>query len=767
MTTLTLTVTNAGRAEIVNATNTGTLPVEITEIALGTGKWLPDATATALNTEFKRINTIGGVAVADDTISITIADFSTDAYTLGEFGLYTNTGVLFAIHSTDAALGITDKAAGARLLITADAVFSSIAPGSITVSGTVVVNPPASETVAGVLKLATQAMADAGLDDGTAITPLKLAAIITAANIKARYESNANTNALTDALLAKLNAIESGATADQTAGEIKTAYESNTNTNALTDALLTKLTGIESGATADQTAGEIKTAYESNTNTNALTDALLAKLTGIESGATADQTAGEIKTAYESNANTNALTDALLTKLIGIETGATADQTAAEILALLLTVDGPASGVNSDLLDSQHGSFYQNAGNLNAGILPAARFSDVAHGARAGGTLHSLATTTAHGFMSSSDKSKLNGIENNAKDDQTAAEILALLLTVDGPASGLDADLFRGQTPDELITGNNLVSELRLNEIACSNWTSRAVLKSGHLREVIWTGSMFIAVGESDGADAYILTSTNGIAWSEKANPKNGNLQSIAWSGSRFVAVGNELGGEYIITSTDGITWTESVSPKNIPLWAVTWNGSKFVAVGGADGVDAFIITSTDGINWIESVNPKNVILKGIIWNGSMFVAVGYGDGVDAYILTSTDAITWTERANPKNITLHGVAWNGAMFVAVGSADGVDAYIVTSTDGITWTERANPKNSQLFAITWNGYLFVAVGGNDNEDAYLLTSTDGITWKERANPKSKSLYGITWNGSMFVSVGYSGSTPPYIATSLSI
>jgi hypothetical protein len=51
----------------------------------------------------------------------------------------------------------------------------------------------------------------------------------------------------------KLDGIEAGATADQTAAEIKTAYESNANTNAYTDAEKSKLGGIEAGATADQT----------------------------------------------------------------------------------------------------------------------------------------------------------------------------------------------------------------------------------------------------------------------------------------------------------------------------------------------------------------------------------------------------------------------------------------------------------------------------------------------------------------------------------
>ena len=60
----------------------------------------------------------------------------------------------------------------------------------------------------------------------------------------------------------KLDGIEAGATADQTAGEIKTAYESNADTNAYTDAEKSKLAGVEAGATADQTAAEILTAIK-------------------------------------------------------------------------------------------------------------------------------------------------------------------------------------------------------------------------------------------------------------------------------------------------------------------------------------------------------------------------------------------------------------------------------------------------------------------------------------------------------------------------
>jgi len=62
-------------------------------------------------------------------------------------------------------------------------------------------------------------------------------------------------------------------------------------------------------------------------------------------------------------------------KLDGIESGATGDQTASEILTEIKTVDGAGSGLDADVLDGQHGSYYQNASNLNAGTLASARLS--------------------------------------------------------------------------------------------------------------------------------------------------------------------------------------------------------------------------------------------------------------------------------------------------------------------------------------------------------------------------------------------------------
>jgi hypothetical protein len=72
------------------------------------------------------------------------------------------------------------------------------------------------------------------------------------------------------------------------------------------------------------------------------------------------------------------------------------------------------------------------------------------------------------------DGSKLDTIENNATADQTANEILTLLLTVDGTGSLLDADLLDGQHASEIIAeavtqANNSIVGNGLIEITANN----------------------------------------------------------------------------------------------------------------------------------------------------------------------------------------------------------------------------------------------------------------------------------------------------------
>jgi hypothetical protein len=78
----------------------------------------------------------------------------------------------------------------------------------------------------------------------------------------------------------KLAGIETGATADQTAAQIKTAYESNADTNAFTDADHTKLDGIAANADVTGTANV--------TAAGALMDSEVTNLAQVKAFSSAD-----------------------------------------------------------------------------------------------------------------------------------------------------------------------------------------------------------------------------------------------------------------------------------------------------------------------------------------------------------------------------------------------------------------------------------------------------------------------------------------------
>jgi hypothetical protein len=71
------------------------------------------------------------------------------------------------------------------------------------------------------------------------------------------------------------------------------------------------------------------------------------------------------------------------------------------------------------LLDNDHPQYElkvnKDLSNGYAGLNSGSSISDAAHGNKTGGNLHAPATTSSNGFMSSSDKSKLNGIETGAQ----------------------------------------------------------------------------------------------------------------------------------------------------------------------------------------------------------------------------------------------------------------------------------------------------------------------------------------------------------------
>lgn len=171
-------ITTAGRAALVNAGNTGTLPVLIAQVGVTATAFTASASATTVPGELKRLATFGGAAVAADTIHTVIRDDSADVYTLRGFGLYLDDGTLFGLYGQAGA--IMEKSAAAMMVMATDVIFADIDAASVSFGATSFLNPPATVDTPGVLELATDAEAIAGVDAVRAVTPKGLLAKLTA-----------------------------------------------------------------------------------------------------------------------------------------------------------------------------------------------------------------------------------------------------------------------------------------------------------------------------------------------------------------------------------------------------------------------------------------------------------------------------------------------------------------------------------------------------------------------------------------------------------
>lgn len=187
-----MTWTTAGFAALVNAANTGTLPVQCKYIALGTGTTAAAKADTALQTEIKRIETIGGTAVDNNVIHVVLRDESADAYSATEVGLIAADGTLLARYAQ--ATPLITKAAGAVALLAIDASFTDVDTTQVSFGDITFSNPPWGENTQGVVQKATQAQAEVGTDNTTGMTPRRVIDLL--AKAPARAALGVTTNPL-------------------------------------------------------------------------------------------------------------------------------------------------------------------------------------------------------------------------------------------------------------------------------------------------------------------------------------------------------------------------------------------------------------------------------------------------------------------------------------------------------------------------------------------------------------------------------------------
>ena len=259
-------------------------------------------------------------------------------------------------------------------------------------------------------------------------------------------------------------------------------------------------------------------------------------------------------------------------------------------------------------------------------------------------------TGTVDGRDVAADGTKLDGIEAGATGDQTASEILALLLTVDGAGSNLDADRLDGQSSDYYLNYNNLTNKPVLASTSLSDSAdlvrgndniSRLNNNAGYLTAVpngsVTTAKLVNgAVTSAKLADTYVKTNTGAWAFNGEYLEYNGALnrclQFDVSENALYLGPSNTF-NRVIVGSPLQANGTQSVTYSNYGYLNSSGNtgsisGSQtasysIVATNGRVSAQEFNatsdrrlkhtiqdVTSADATNFIQNVEPVSFYWK-------------------------------------------------------------------------------------------------------------------------------------------------------------
>jgi hypothetical protein len=273
----------------------------------------------------------------------------------------------------------------------------------------------------------------------------------------------------------KLDNIESSATADQTPAEILTAIKT--------------VDGTTSGLDADLLDGQEGTYYLDFTNATNIPDpqidvALTGKVTGT--GTTTLTNLGNGSVSITTELANTAVTAGQYGGSSAIPV-ITIDEdgriTLASTAAVLGVSDLDWHSANTTLqLTTNDGSVF-NADIHQFGEL------DINGNITISGTVDGRDVST--------DGAKLDLIEASATADQTAAEILTAIKTVDGTGSGLDADLLDGQHASQIIASASAAASNNIND-ATITVTAGNAIDGGGTFTVNQTANSSITINHAD-----------------------------------------------------------------------------------------------------------------------------------------------------------------------------------------------------------------------------------------------------------------------------
>ncbi len=180
-------------------------------------------------------------------------------------------------------------------------------------------------------------------------------------------------------------------------------------------------------------------------------------------------------------------------------------------------------------------------------------------------------------------------------------------------------------------------------------WT-RAASQVGSPGALASSGTLLVHAGVGGTG---IATSPDGGTWTPRTNPSAAVLKGATWTGTQFIAVGNS---GTILTSPDGTTWTPQTSNTTQGLNGVAACGTAHAAVGNSGTV----LSSSDGVAWTVRASGVTQTLRRVRCVNNQLVTAGA-----SAILFSADGATWSQ-AQTDFLDFFDVAGSVGRIVAVG-----------------------------------------------------------------------------------------------------
>lgn len=248
----------------------------------------------------------------------------------------------------------------------------------------------------------------------------------------------------------------------------------------------------------------------------------------------------EPQTPYDGQIWLDTSSGALLKRYNGTAWDVVGEVTAADLLSLIQGVDGSGSGLDADKLDGQEGSYYQNASNLNAGTVPAARLS--------------------------------------------AGDLLTKIETVDGSGSGLDADKLDGLEGSQFVR-----NDANTDVNAHTEWQDNYQARFGNGADLgVW----------HDGSNSYVKSNLHGANVYHQAENSSGTSLNMLTLVPDFPKI--ETAGAVATHMYEKSLTNNEIFDTGIPRTAVGYFFIRNSAGGAANGCVfwvGMILTISNGVS--------------------------------------------------------------------------------------------------------------------------------------------------------------------------